>query len=163
LLVIVCVTVGVTEVPGRGVLEMNIGMVDDEVELELETVPLRGACEVDGGIELDGAEVVLKTWLDVKMTLVLGPKDGLVMGDGVGMGLEELDLNVVVVEDWTWLIGEEKDEVVVVVEVEVVIVVEAVILVVVGNGTEENKTAELGGEELGDLELVVVVLVVTSG
>jgi hypothetical protein len=48
------------------------------------------------------------------------------------------------------------------VEVEVVIVVEAVILVVVGNGTEENKTAELEGEELGDLELVVVVLV-TSG
>jgi hypothetical protein len=121
------------------------GMLDDELELELEIVPLRGACELDneelGSTELDVVKVVLKTGL-LELTLELeledglglgdgvgdGPGDeleldeGLGLGDGVGLGLEEeLELDVTVVENWTRLVGEEKDEVVVTV-VEVVVV-----------------------------------------
>lgn len=36
------------------------------------------------------------------------------------------------------------------------------VIVVVGNGTDEDEISELEGEELGELEVVVVVLVVTS-
>ena len=198
--VVACVTVGMTELVvggaldiglcwgvellGRGVLELGPGLLDEELELELEIVPLRGACELDNEgldvVEPDGVDVVLKIWLlDPELILELELKDGLGLGDGPGDGLgdelelgdglglgggvglwleeelEELELEVTVVENWTWLIGEEKVEVVVV-EVVVVTVVEGV--VVVGNGIEED--GELEEEELCGLELVVVVLVV---
>lgn len=116
------------ELLGSGVL---LGMLDDELELELEleNVPLRGACELDneelGKAELDGVKVVLKVGLlDSELTLELELEDGLGLGDGlgdelelgdglglgdgVGIGLEEeltldeeLELDVTVVENWT--------------------------------------------------------------
>lgn len=190
--VVVCVTVGMTELVVDGTLDVELcwgvdllcnGVLDDklELELELEIVPLRGACELDkeelGSVELDIVEVVLKSRL-LELTLELELEDGLGLGDGLGDGLddeleldeglglgegvglgldEELELDVTVVENWTWLTGEERDEVVVV-EVVVVTVVEVVI--VVGNAREEDETPELEGKELGELEVVVVVLVV---
>jgi len=58
--------------------------VNNELELELEIVPLRGACEVDGEKELDGVEVVLKIWLLVsELKLILEVKDELGLGDGL--------------------------------------------------------------------------------
>lgn len=189
--VVVCVTVGTTELVVDGALDVGLcwavelldrGMIDDELELELETVPLRGACELDseelGSAELNVVEVVLKIGL-LELALELELEDGLGLGDGLGDGLndklelgeglglgdgvglaldEELELDVTVVENWTWLIDEEKDEVVVV-EVVVVIFVE-VVVVVVGNGIEEDEISELEGEELDELVVVVVVLVV---
>ena len=115
------------ELLGRGALELGLGLLNEELELklELEIVPLRGACELDkeelGGAELDGVEVVLKIGLlDSELTLELELKDGLGLGDelelgeglglgdGVGLGLwekltleEELDFDVTVVENWT--------------------------------------------------------------
>jgi len=126
--------------------------VNNELELELEIVPLHGACEVDGEKELDGVEVALKIWLLVsKLKLILEVKDGLGLGDGlddeVGMKFDELEPDVTVVEDWTSLVDEEKEEVV-------------GIVVVVGNGIEEDETSGLEGEELGGVEVAVVVLVV---
>jgi hypothetical protein len=182
--VVVCVTVGMTELVTDVTLDVGLcwrlellgrGMLDDEIELELEIVPLRGACQLDneelGSTELDVVKVVLKTGL-LELTLELELEDGLGLGDGlgdgpgdelelneglglgdrVGLGLEEeLELDVTVVENWTWLIGEEKDEV-------VVTVVEVV--VVAGNAREEDEIPELDGEELDELEVVVVVPVV---
>jgi hypothetical protein len=164
------------ELLGRGTLDDRL-----ELELELEIVPLRGACELDkeelGSVELDVVKVVLRIGL-LELTRGLELEDGLGLGDGpgdgpgdglelddglelgerLGIGLdEELELDVTVVENWTWLIGEEKDEVVV---VEVVVVTVAEVVVVFGNGSEEDEIPELDGEELGELEVVVVVLMV---
>jgi hypothetical protein len=124
----VCVKMGMIELLSRGVLGTEFGMLNDELELALEIVPLRGACEVEGGTRLDGVEVAPKTWL--------------------------LGLEVTVVENRTWLIGEDEDEVV------FTVTVVEVVVVVVGIGTAEDKTLELESEDIAKLELVVVVLVV---
>ena len=103
--VVVCVTVGTTgvllggaldvgfcwavELLGRGVLELGLGLLDGELDEELEIVPLRGACELDneelGRGELDGVKVVLNIGLlDSELTLELELGDGLGLGDALG-------------------------------------------------------------------------------
>ena len=74
------------ELLGRGVF----GMLDDELELELEIVPLRGACEVDN-------EGLCRTELDSELTLELKLEDELGLGDELGDGLglaDELGLGL---------------------------------------------------------------------
>lgn len=69
-------------------LETRLGVLDDELELELVNVPVRGASELDreelGGGELDGVEVVVNTWLLDSELLTIG---------------EELEVDVTVVEN----------------------------------------------------------------